>query len=164
MKKSVLLFTIAVFALASCTKEVTKVVPGEEGGAQGIVYTIQPKDWVYEKNNGAVDSTVLYADFEVPELTNAIFDHGAVLVYLSFADGEYEALPEVINFYSYSARHYDDGWVTVAKRDIDGYSVLRPAGEIWVKIVLINAQKLQMHPNVDLKDYSEVKQVFHLRD
>lgn len=154
MKKFILPAIAFLFVFASCTKEVTKVVHD----AQGIVYEIHPEDWVAVKG----DSTVLYAYLEVPELTPAIFDHGAVLVYLSFADGEYEALPEVINFKSYTARHYDDGFVKIAVRDIDGYIVLPPDGLLLAKIVLISAEKIALHPNVDLQDYEQVRQVFHL--
>lgn len=154
MKKLLLpALILSVFLAGSCTKEVTR-----SGGpqAKGIVFEIQPEDWVAEN-----DSAMLHADFEVPELTDAILDHGAVMVYLSFDDGQYEALPEVYDYDSYTAIH-SKGWVTVQVRDVDGYKVRPFKNEIWAKIVLIDAQKLALHPNVDLTNYEQVKQTFHV--
>ena len=144
---------LAVFLMSACTKEVTRT-----GGSQakGIVFKILPEDWAADE-----DSTMLFAEFDVPELTNAIDDHGAVLVYLSFNGGVWEALPEVYDFYSYTAIH-SPGYVSIEARDIDGYTVEPFTGPFNAKIILIDAQKLQLHPNVDLTNYEQVKQTFQI--
>ncbi len=155
MKKFILPAVALFFALASCKKEVTKVVRDE---AQSVVYRIMPEDWVANDDN-----TIYYASFDMPELTQAIFDHGAVLVYCSFVDGDYEMLPQVFNYNNFRPIHYVGG-VDIEIRDIDGKQVTPPDVEVWAKVILIDAEKLAMHPNVDLTDYKEVKQVFQVRD
>lgn len=147
------------FVLFSCTKEVTKVVPGDNNSgtpAQSAVYSIMPEDWAANS-----DSTALTATLDVPELTDAIFDHGAVVVYLSFKDGIYEAVPQVFDFNSYNAIH-SVGQVQIEVRDVDGYIVNPITVEVYAKVVLIDAEKLAMHPDVNFANYDEVKQTFHL--
>ncbi len=156
MKATILFLILTVFTLASCTKTERQVVH-DEGNAKGVVYSIQPEDW--EPNS---DSIAWYATLSIPELTDAILDHGAVLVYLSFKDGEYEPIPEVYNLLSYIPIQ-SKGQVDIEMSDIDGRIIANPPdGEIWAKVVLIDAQAIEMHPNVDLKNYDEVKQAFHL--
>src|SRR5699024_312319 len=143
MKATILFSILAVFMLASCTKHKTQVVH-DGGNAQGAVYSIESEDWGMSD-----DSTALFATLPVPELTDAILDHGAVLVYLSFKDGEYEPIPEVFNLLSYIPIQ-SKGQIDIEMRDIDGYKLDGPPdGEIWAKVVLINAQAIEMHPNVD---------------
>ncbi len=154
MKKYFILPALLFFVIASCRKEVTKVVHDTDQQASAAVYSIMPEDWAAND-----DSTALTATLKVPELTDAILDHGAVVVYLSFTDGEYEAVPEVFNFLSYNAIHYKGG-VDIEIRDVEGYKISPPDVEVWAKVVLIDAQKLALHPNVDLQNYNEVKKVF----
>lgn len=152
MRKHFILAVVALFALASCKKEVTRV----SNSASGIEATISPDAWAAND-----DSTYFSASFDVPELTKAIYDHGAVMVYLSFGNDIFEALPEVYNGIAFGAIH-SVGAVTVDMSDVDGnYKILPPDGDVIAKIVLIDAQKLAKHPDVNLLDYNEVKKVFH---
>jgi len=155
MKRTILFSIILAFALVSCKKEVTKVVHEDAPeDTWGIVWEIQPEDWAADE-----DSTMLYASLDIPELTDAILDHGAVMVYLSFVDGEYEAIPQVFDYVSYRSVNYKGG-TDIIMRDIDGYFPPKPKGEIWAKVVLIDAVKLSKHPDVNLLNYEEVKRMF----
>lgn len=154
MKKLSLLLILALGGLSACQKEVVQPASPQ---AYSAVYSINPSDWS-TGNNGISYST----SFDVPELSNAIFDHGAVIVYLSFDDNIYEALPEVFDGISYGAIH-SPGSVTVDYHAVDGSNVSAPGGVIYAKIILINAQQLSMHPGVNLKDYNAVKNTFGIR-
>ncbi len=153
MKRIFLLFAFAFFALASCRKEnVTQVVNPQQ--AIGITYTITPAAWQTS------DNELSYAaSLEVPELTNPIYDHGAVLVYISFGTDYYEALPEVFNGIAFGALH-SPGYVTIDFHALDGGSVAPPEEDVNIKVVLIDAEKVAMHPDVDLKNFKEVQNVF----
>lgn len=154
MKKSFILLAALLLFFISCKKEVTQVA----SQAHGIVYTIKPEDWSTDD-----DSLSFTASFNVPELNNAIYDHGAVIVYLSFGNNLYEALPEVFDGISYGAIH-SQGAVSVDFHAVDGGKVAPPGGDVIAKIVLIAADKIALHPNVDLRNYEEVKKVFHIKD
>jgi hypothetical protein len=155
MKKLTVLFLLGIFALSACRKNVTRVERVDQ--AYSAVYDILPSDW-QTSDNGISYSTT----FDVPELSGAIFDHGAVIVYLSFYDNKYEALPEVFDGIAYGAIH-SPGSVTVELHAVDGSLLEGPGGEVYAKIVLIDAQQLSLHPGVNLQNYNEVKQVFHIR-
>ncbi len=155
MKKYLILSAVLFFVLASCRKEVTKVIHDTDKQASSAVYTILPDSWAAND-----DSTAFTASLEVPELNDAILDHGAVAVYLSFNDGkDYEAVPEVFNYISYNAIHYSGG-VDIETRDIEGYKISPPEVKILAKVILIDAEKLALHPAVDLQNYNEVKRIF----
>lgn len=155
MKKIPLLLLLGVFMLGACQKTVTKVEQVDQ--AYSAVYNIQGSDWKLSDDHLRCSTT-----FDVPELSSAIFDHGAVLVYLSFEDNIYEALPEVYEGIAYRATH-SQGAVTVDLRAVDGSAITAPSGTVYAKIVLIDAQQLSLHPNVDLLNYDAVKQTFHIR-
>lgn len=156
MKKLTGLLLLGIFALSACQKTVTKVQRVDQ--AYSAVYDIAPSDWQTTDNGKSYSTT-----FDVPELDNAIFDHGAVLVYLSFDDNIYEALPEVFDGIAYGAIH-SPGAVTVDLHAVD-QSILEsgPGGEVYAKIVLIDAQQLSLHPHVDFNNFNAVKQAFHIR-
>ncbi|MGH2644937.1 MAG: hypothetical protein ACRDE2_13370, partial [Chitinophagaceae bacterium] len=146
MKKLSLLLILAIGGLSACQKEV--VQPSTSPQAYSAVYSINSSDWSTSDNGISYSTT-----FNIPELSNAIFDHGAVLVYLSFDNNIYEALPEVFGGISYGAIH-SPGAVTVDYHAVDGSAVSAPGGVVYAKIILINALQLSMHPGVNLKDYN----------
>jgi hypothetical protein len=153
MKKLSLLLILAVTALSACRKEVTQVQPKQ---AVSVQWDIQANDWYSE------DGGVSYAaSADLPELTDAIFDHGAVLVYLSFDDNIYEALPEVFDGISYGAIH-SPGALTVDMHAVDGGTIPAPSGLVYAKIILIDAPIIAMHPELDLTDYNQVKKVLRV--
>ncbi len=145
----------ALTALASCKKEVTRVERLDQ--AYGIVVDIMPEDWITDD-----DGLSYRTSFDVPELDDNIFDHGAVIVYLSFQDGQYEALPEVYDGISYGALH-GTGAITVDLHAVDGSKISPPGVEVFGKVVLIDARALKAHPDVNLQDYDAVRSVFRLR-
>jgi hypothetical protein len=152
MKKPALILLIAVAGLSSCSKNST---PVHEAHSQ--VMDIKPSDWTTQDDGLSYSYTI-----DVPALTNTVFDHGAVIVYLSFVDNIYEAVPEEFDGISYGAIH-STGAVTVDMHAIDQGKINPPSGDIYAKVVLINAQQLALHPNINLHDYGEVQKTFHIK-
>jgi hypothetical protein len=152
MKNLALILLIAIAGLSSCSKDSTSV---REAHSQ--VIDINASDWTLSDDGLSCSAT-----FDVPALTDAVFDHGAVMVYLSFEDGTYEAVPEVYGGFSYGTYH-SSGTVSVDIHLVDGDKINPPTGVIYMKVVLINAQQLALHPNVNLHDYGEVKNTFHIK-
>lgn len=154
MKIPTLFLFAAILGLSACRKEVTKVSQVDQ--AFSAKYDIMPGDWT-TADNGLSYST----SFDIPELTDAIFDHGAVVVYLSFEDKIYEALPEVYQGIAYGAIH-SPGAITVDIHALDGGTINPPADEVLGKVILIDATQLSLHPGVDLKNYNTVLHTFHV--
>lgn len=156
MKKLTALLLLAIFALSACQKTVTKVQQVDQ--AYSATFNINTADWQTDDNG-----TSYYTSFDLPELDDIIFDHGAVLVYLSFDDNIYEALPEVYDGIAYGAIH-SPGAVTVDLHAVDGSPLSgAPSGVVYAKIILIDAQQLSVHPNVNLLNLQDVQKTFHVK-
>lgn len=157
MKKLLILSALAFFIFSSCKKEVTKVEKVDQ--AFSAIYTIQPGDWTTD-NNGLSYT----AQLNVPEVNDALYQNGAVLVYLSFSGTNYyEAIPEVFDGIAYGAIH-SNGYVGVdISSSVSGELIDPPTQSISAKVVLINASALAMHKDVNLKDLGEVQKTFHVQ-
>lgn len=156
MQKSFTLLAIIMVLFTSCRKHVTEVTEVTEiiNPAVGIKYTVRPADW--QTTDGGYTYSV---SFDVPELTNDIYDHGAVITYMSLGTDYYEALPEVFDGIAYGAIH-SPGFVTVDFHALDGSSLPAPSGNRSVKIVLIPTTALKAHPGIDLNNFREVERTF----
>lgn len=156
MKKLLILSTLAFFIFSSCKKEVTKVEQVDQ--AFSAVYTIQPGDWTTD-NNGLSYT----AQLNVPEINDALYQNGAVLVYLSFSGTNYyEAIPEVFDGIAYGAIH-SNGYVGVDISAVSGELIDRPSQSISAKVVIIKASALAMHPDVNFKNLREVQKTFNIQ-
>jgi len=155
MKRLFILSTLAFMIFASCKKEVTQVQKVNQ--AFSAVYNIDPSDWT-TTNNG-VSYT---AELNIPELDDAIYSNGAVLVYLSFSGTSYyEALPEVFDGITYGVIH-STGYVGIDISTLSGDLINPPGQTISAKVVLIDAAALAMHKDVNLHDLGAVKQAFNI--
>ncbi len=155
MKKLFLLSALWLFIFSSCKKEITQVQQVNQ--AYSAVYSIAPSDWT--TNDGGLSYT---AELSVPELDNSIYQGGGVLVYLSFAGtGYYEALPEVFDGFTYGAIH-SNGYIGIDISALSGDVFNPPSQNISAKIILIDAQSLDMHKDVNLNDINAVQKAFHV--
>lgn len=157
MRKSFTFLAIMMVLFTSCKKEIKQVTEVTQVATPsiGVVYTIKPADWQTPDNKLSY-----YVSLQIPELADSIYDHGAVITYLSFQGTDYyEALPEEFDGISYGAIH-STGYVTIDYHAIDGGTVDPPTSNITAKVVLIPATLMKAHPGVNLRDYKEVEKVF----
>lgn len=155
MKKLLLLVTVSVFMLSSCKKETTVVEKVDQ--AFSAVYTVAPQDWT--TTNGGLSYS---AGLEVPELDQAIYQDGAVLVYLSFSGTSYyEALPQVFDGISYGAIH-GNGYVSIDISALSGNTIDPPGQAVSAKIILIDAARLALRKDVNLRDIQAVERAFSI--
>jgi hypothetical protein len=146
------LFLLAV-TLAACTKQDSPQPVVTPNPAKSATYDIAPGDWTTQ------DSLTYTATLDVPELDQAIYDHGAVLVYLSFVDNIYEAIPEVFSNISYGTYH-SVGSVSVDFYAEPGFIADPPTADVYAKVVLISAEQLAMHPGINLRDFGKIQTTF----
>lgn len=155
MKKLFILSALTLFIFSSCKKEITQVQQVNQ--AFSAVYTIKPSDWT--TNNNGLSYT---AQLQIPELDNTIYNGGGVLVYLSFSGTDYyEALPEVFDGFAYGAIH-SNGYVGIDISDITGNIMNPPTQNISAKVILIDAQSLDLHKDVNLRDLGAVQKAFNV--
>jgi hypothetical protein len=156
MKKWFVLSAISLFFFTSCKKEITQVQQVNQ--AFSAVYNIKPADWT--SNDGSLSYS---ASLQIPELDNNIYEGGGVLVYISFSGTNYyEALPEVFDGFTYGAIH-SNGYITIDISDISGNTINPPTQNISVKVILIDAQSLGLHKDINLRDLGAVQKAFNVK-
>ena len=155
MKKVILLSALFLMIFASCKKEVTEVKQVNQ--AFSAVYTINPANW--STSNNGLSYT---AQLQIPELDNTIYQNGGVLVYLSFGNTNYyEALPEVFDGITYGAIH-SNGYVGIDISALSGNAINPPDQNISAKVILIDAQALGLHKDINLRDLGAVQKAFNI--
>lgn len=156
MKRISLLLALPLIIFSSCKKEVTEVQQVDQ--AFSAVYTIEPNDWI-SSNGGTMQS----AELEIPELDNIVYQDGAVLVYLSFSGTDYyEALPQVFDGITFGVLH-SDGFVTIDMTALSGNAIDPPGQNVKAKVVLIDATRLALRKDVNLKDLKSVERAFNIK-
>jgi hypothetical protein len=169
--------TFGLFLLMSATAIVFNGCKGKDGapGAEG------PKG---ADGNANVTSIVLtatnfywngtyqyrYASWSsISILTSAVASTGAVMLYQSDGAGAYIALPISQSIGGDVSEHdyftYSEGKVSVVIENSDKSD---PIANISLpttyKLVCIPSKAMIAHPNVDIKNYTQVKDVFNLKN
>ncbi|HRQ49501.1 MAG TPA: hypothetical protein PLR74_03140 [Agriterribacter sp.] len=156
MKRLFLLSALPLFIFSSCKKEVTQVQQVDQ--AFSAVYDIAPGSWT-TTNSGLSYSVEL----NVAELDNVIYQNGAVLVYLSFSGTSYyEALPQVFDGITYGAIH-GNGYISIDISALSGNPIDPPGQTVSAKIILIDATRLALRRDVNLRDIQAVEKAFNIR-
>jgi len=177
MKKNFILITTALillFNLTSCVKEGPQGPPGKDGinglngqdGQDGnanvktTVFQVTPSDWTQ------TSSDIYYLKY-LSIITNDIVDNGAVLVYWkSTNSNSYQALPMTwpssnTKIYRY---WYSSTLLEVEIVQADGTTPTLPSTTYTYKVVAIEGDYASRPLPINIKNYSEVKKYFNLKD
>jgi len=155
---------IATSMLSACKK---KEVVGPTGPA-GPTGNANVKSFIIETTaaDWAGDQVTGYqAGFEVPIITDAIADNGAVMCYVVWGNSGYLALPYSYNYGTYTrywSFEYLTEYIYLKVKDDDGYTPNPGDGLAMIKVVAISSTGLMQNPNLDLTDYEAVKEAFDL--
>jgi hypothetical protein len=128
-----------------------------KGNTASNLITVSAGEWLGSGN-------ARYAAKASSLLTADVVNKGAVLCYLK--DGDY-FIPIPISTWEGSwTTHfffeYKIGEITFITQDDDG--VTMNPGNVTFKVVAIEANKLILNPDVDLRDYTAVKEAFDIKD
>lgn len=155
MKKIILLSALSFMIFSACKKEVTEVQQVSQ--AFSAVYNLKPTDWTTDNNGLSYTASI-----PISELDNSIYTSGGVLVYLSFeGTNYYEALPEVFDGITYGAIH-STGYISIDISALSGNIINPPTQNISAKVILIKAEALGLHKDVNLHDLSAVQKAFNV--
>lgn len=161
--KTLKLFAIVLISLTSfvgCKKYQEKgdyQPAGNYAGAKSINVSISTDQWI---NMGDYWSGVLSASNITPD----VIKNGAVMVYMETESNHFTPLPLTLTFSSYFSTYdfvMSDYVIKVSKTDSDQVLPDNPGYKTF-KIVAISASGLKEHPDVDIKDYVQVKNAFNL--
>ncbi|QEC51229.1 hypothetical protein EDD80_101293 [Anseongella ginsenosidimutans] len=157
--KHMLMLTMATGGLVACNDNDDDIYIPPAAFTDHV--SISANSWEPFENGGVYG---YLTEFEVPDLTENIHDNGAVLVYLDFGEGLFDALPQVYNDVSilYNTFPYS---LEIQMVGINNIEIDPPSGEILCKIVLIEGAALKAHPEVDLKKMTlkEVERTFNVQ-
>lgn len=170
MKKILQLTTIAVFVFLSACKK-GEVGPAGLNGKDGNAnvtsqeFVIGPTDWtpfgIFGQPGFGYSTTI-----SVPEVTQSILDHGAVMVYYrTVSTSNYIALPFTVpmngNYSTTFLFIASAGYIELKTLDSDTQTLL-PTDVISFKVVAIGGSQRVANPDLDLMDYEQVRIKFDL--
>lgn len=153
-----------ILALTGCKKpeKGEAGTPGKDGNANVKSTTLNVTVWNWDATNyWRVSSWT-----GVSILTQEVIDGGAVMLYQKLNSGEYIALPITANVSSTIQEHDFFFAGTGTLRIINEYSDLsdpNPSSATY-KLVCIPKSERVVNPNVNMLNYSEVKQTYNLKD
>jgi hypothetical protein len=187
IKTLLVMCTLIVVIITSCKKEAgptgPKGDPGTNGsqGTSGIngtngtngtngvanisswTLTTVPSNWVHQGTAGSPGDSYM-ATFSVPALTTTVINSGAVLLYF-VAGTTITQMPVTFAIYQNvaSSYYYDaaPGMIRVYTADNDFYTV-QPTFNLDFKLVII--PPAMRKPNVNYKNFDEVKKAHNLQD
>ena len=167
---------LAVFAMVSCRGPQGPQGPaGQDGNANVASSTVT----VYSSNWQWVNNCQWMVEIDYPAITNNVYNHGAVLVYMD-VDGSWSQVPltyyyqdlitydngvqEIINCAaSIEVATLNNGGVRLFWTESDFYDGYRPDTHDF-KVVAIEATLYENRSDVDYSNYEAVKAAFQLAD
>lgn len=102
-----------------------------------------------------------FADFNDPDITASIVDHGVVQIFLYYpSDGTWRNLPDIFGGVQIYFR-FTDNKFTIYYGNVDGTTPTAPASTYpWTfRTVIISPSYKQSHPNTNWKDYNQIMSV-----
>jgi hypothetical protein len=154
--KKIAILSIAML-IFGCSEDGKPGEKGEPGNANVNVladFTILPTDWQTTGN-------LKYVTISINGLTQNIVNSSAVMVYQKNAStGSYIALP-------YSYQGIDRGFafgLNYIQITLSASSPITVTGNTIIKAVIIPSSSRMANPNVNWKNYEEVKSRFNLKD
>lgn len=164
---SILLTSISIVLINGCAKDGapgaqgpqgtagTNGTDGTDGNANVIgTNTVTTSSWI-------ASGTSWTTTFTAAGITQNVVDKGIVQVFIQYGSSWW-ALPDLSGNNSTSFG-FSLGEVTLLNSNSNGSQATNPGVQTF-RVVIITASNLIAHPNVDFKNYSEIKSTFNLPD
>lgn len=155
-----ILIGITTVMINGCAKDGETGPTGKDGkdGNANVIgtnsVTVTSSDWSF---NSGYYKTV----FTTSDITQAIVDKGFIMVYEKLGN-DWQSMPYLIDNQSRDFS-FGVGSVTVWVHNIDLSTPTNPGAQTY-RIVIIPASNLSAHPEVDFKNYKQVKTTFDIKD
>jgi hypothetical protein len=155
MKKLQVLLGIAllgVFAFSGCTKE-GPAGPAGTNGVNGNANVIGTNSVFV--SNWTLSGTSYIASITVPDITPDVVNYGLVEVYIQYGTAWF-CLPDIIGINS-TTFGFQAGVVDLQNSNSDN-SVPALPSNVTIRVVVIPANAIKAHPNVNWRSYSQASQ------
>ena len=151
----IMLIGISTVLINGCAKDGATGPAGKDGNANVSGSTsVTTSSWTL--TGGIIYSTTI----TWTPITQAIADKGVVMVYEQVGSSGWNALPYTLATVSRTFS-FGAGFVNVMYTNTDGSAPSNPGTQTY-RVVAIAASGLSTHPNVNWKNYQEVKTAFGL--
>lgn len=130
--------------------------PGTNGNANVLgsnSVSVAPSDWTL---SGGYYS----ASFTLPAITQGIVDKGVVMVYEKLGTSSWQCMPYTLGLNERDFT-FTVGSFKIWSQNTDNSTPTNPGAQAY-RAVVISASNLVAHPNVNYKNYQEVKTTFNL--
>jgi hypothetical protein len=157
-----LILLIGSICLSSCS---SKEGPAGPAGTAGKDGNANVKSQIIEVNASEWEDIVNGNGYDVSKtcsiITSSIVNNGAVLAYVE-QDGAYIALPTRLDAFEVNITYaYEVSTIGFA---VEFDNIVPNPENTKFKVVAISSSTLIENPNLDLKNYNEVKQALNLKD
>ena len=173
--KLICMALLAMVAMASCRgPQGPAGHDGNDGNANvaSSTVTVYPNDWTWDQfyvDNQGNPRGQYWVIIDYPNITQNVFDHGAVLVYMD-VNGAWSQLP--LTYYYEDGDIIAEASLEVATRNDEAVTLYWTQSDFWkvqpdthaFKIVAIEANYYQSRSDVNYSDYEAVKTAFQLAD
>ena len=165
MKKTIVLvfIVIAVMLTSNGCKKPKDGATGPQGpaGTNGNANVIGSTLYTDSGSWRPISTWGFSTEFTLGAITQAVVDKGVVMVYEELGTG-WMALPYTYGIVSRSFS-FDVGTIKIRIINTDLSNATNP-GAIGYRFVVITSSNRIAHPNVNYKNYEEVKKTFNLQD
>ncbi|WP_297509146.1 hypothetical protein [Flavobacterium sp.] len=157
-KKSI--FLLLVFTFFSCSEDGKDGKDGVDGNANVIgtnTVTTSSSNW-----SSNTSGSFWYTTLSLPAITQSIIDKGVVSLFKSDSNGAWIAMPYTIGNQSWYYE-FGVGFINIYTTNTNLSSMPNPATQKF-RVVVISASNRIANPNVNWKNYDEVKYALNLED
>jgi len=141
----------------------TPGIDGKNGNANVTSITLNATSWSWDATNYWRSATWS----GISQLTANVVNNGAVMLYQNDGSGNFIALPLTGNITATVQEHdffkYGVNTIQVVIENSD-LSDPNPPTSLSYKLVCIPQAIIKSNPNIDIRNYNEVKQVLNLQD
>ncbi len=158
-----ILYMLLVILTIGCEKG-EEGAPGKAGNTNVIGRMFEVQNWTYGSPN-------YYTNLYVPELTAENIDSAAVLVYFSFEDNSWIALP--YTQYNFPDNYYMNFNTSIGNVQINWfYDSSLSSGDdpntyygktLKYKVVIIPPYTQRLYPNINYQNYKQVEAAFNIQ-
>lgn len=154
---------VTSLAFSGCRKDGPVGPQGPQGpaGINGNANVLGSTTLSVSSSNWIANGNEWYDTFILGTITQDIVDKGAVMVYEQF-NTTWVALPYTLGITGRSFDFYLGGG-HIYSANADGTASANPGNQTY-RFVVISASNRMTHPNVNYKNYEEVKKAFNLKD
>jgi hypothetical protein len=150
---------VSAMTFSGCAKDGATGPAGKNGNANVTSTNLVNPVWTWDGT-----SYYSYCTWSPSNLTSVVNSSGSVMVYGSDGSGGWYALPITLNTSTYQQHQYFDSNTNSVTIYIENSNLSNPnpSSTMQFKVVCIPPAAIKANPSVNIRDYNQVRNAFHL--